>query len=324
MRRLNQHRLFKCFFSLTLMMFAGFVAESQAQKDKKAMLPDFDGLWNFGDPAGTETKFREILAEPDTVSDADYVVELETQIARTLGLQRKFEEAHAVLDSIEAKISTTSPRAQIRYLLEWGRVLNSSGKKKDSESFFLDALKLAEESGEENLAVDAAHMMGIVTSPDQQIDWSSKAIKMAEVATDEKARKWLGSLYNNTAWSLHDLKRYEEAMEYFQSALTYETELGREKRIRIAKWAVGRCKRSLGQLDGALAVQQALLEEYEFLDGTDGYVLEEIAECLHAQGIESDAEPWFAKAYEELAKDEWLVANESERLDRLKSLGRVK
>ena len=34
-----------------------------------------------------------------------------------------------------------------------------------------------------------------------------------------------------------------------------------------------------------------------------------------------EAQPYFAKAYKVLSEDEFLVENESERLDRLKKLG---
>ena len=61
---------------------------------------DFDAFWNYADPASTEEKFRSVLANsPD--EDEFYLAELKTQIARTLGLQRKFEEGHAMLSQID-------------------------------------------------------------------------------------------------------------------------------------------------------------------------------------------------------------------------------
>jgi hypothetical protein len=53
---------------------------------------DFDKLWNFNDPAESERKFRAL--PPDA--------EVQTQIARAQGLQRKFDEAHKTLDAVVA------------------------------------------------------------------------------------------------------------------------------------------------------------------------------------------------------------------------------
>jgi tetratricopeptide (TPR) repeat protein len=300
-----------------------FAAAVQAQQKDGDMLPDFDILWDYGDPKGTEEKFRAILNDVNPSKDLLYSLELKTQIARTLGLQRKFDEAHALLDTIEGPVSDTASRARIRYLLERGRVFNSSGKGDASKPFFLKAIDSAEEAGEENLAVDAVHMMGIVDTPEAGLEWNMKAIAMAEAATEEKARRWLGSLYNNTGWSYHELEEYDKALELFEKALEYETEIGRDKRIRIARWTVGRCYRSLGRIDEALEIHRALLKEYDFLDGTDGYVLEELGECLLLEGEDEEAKSWFAKAYEELSKDPWLAANEKDRLERMKQLGGV-
>ncbi|HVJ14690.1 MAG TPA: hypothetical protein VM686_04590, partial [Polyangiaceae bacterium] len=89
-------------------------------------LPDFDAQWNFGNPAASEQTFRSILAE-QMAAPLDYRLALRTQIARTLGLQRKFDEAHALLDEVERELSNGGV-ARIRYLLERGRVLNSSSR----------------------------------------------------------------------------------------------------------------------------------------------------------------------------------------------------
>lgn len=46
-------------------------------------LPDFDKLWNFGDPAGTKKKFKEIVPTAKASGNKDYLLQLLTQIART-------------------------------------------------------------------------------------------------------------------------------------------------------------------------------------------------------------------------------------------------
>ena len=64
-----------------------------------------------------------------------------------------------------------------------------------------------------------------------------------------------------------------------------------------------------------------LLREFDTLGEQDGYVYEEIAECLAALGHDDEARPYFAHAYETLSRDPWLVESEPARLERLRTLG---
>lgn len=56
-------------------------------------LPDFDSLWDYNHPAETERRFRELLPVATSSADRSYCAQLLTQIARTLGLQRRFDES---------------------------------------------------------------------------------------------------------------------------------------------------------------------------------------------------------------------------------------
>src|SRR3972149_4139316 len=121
--------------------------------------PDFDSLWNYDKPAETEAKFREILPLAQKSGDIDYLAEIMTQIARTLGLQQKFDQAHTLLDSVEVLLKDAGQRPQVRYLLERGRVYNSSGQKEKALSLFEDAWENASKAKLDFFAIDAAHML---------------------------------------------------------------------------------------------------------------------------------------------------------------------
>ena len=88
----------------------------------------------------------------------------------------------------------------------------------------------------------------------------------------------------------------------------------------MARWCVGRGLRSLERTDEALAIQQELLAEYEADGQKDGYVFEELAECLLVIGRRKEAQKYFARAYAELSQDAWLVKNEADRISRLRRL----
>ncbi len=282
-------------------------------------LPDFDSLWDYSNPDQTESKFREILLQiPE--KDSAYL-ELLTQIARTQGLQRKFEEAHKTLDQVEKALDANPSRAQVRYLLERGRVFNSSGHSNQAQPFFEQALDLAKQLGEDFYAVDAIHMLAIIAEPASALTLNLQAIQLAESSGQEKARNWLGSLYNNMGWSYHDMGDYESALNIFEKAEAFRRENGTEDRRRIATWCVARTLRSLNRIEEALSKQLALKAEFESAGETDGYVFEEIGECLLALKRQEEARPYFAKAHEVLSQDEFLAEQEPDRIARLKELG---
>src|SRR5262245_46083415 len=116
---------------------------------------DIDAVWDFTDPASSEAKFRNLAKEVKVAGDAELLAELHTQIARAEGLQRKFEEAHHTLDQVETALSAKMKRARIRYLLERGRVLNSSQHLDDAKPLFLKAVEVGEAAHEDGLTVDA-------------------------------------------------------------------------------------------------------------------------------------------------------------------------
>lgn len=279
---------------------------------------DIDTLWVYGDPAGTAERFSALL--PSLADQPDRTAELLTQIARTHSLRRQFAAAHATLDRAHALLSDGAPRVRVRYWLERGRTFNSAGLPAPGCDCFRLALRLATAIGADALAVDAAHMLGIAETPDRRLAWNERALAMAERSTDPKAQRWAGSLYNNLGWTYHDRGDFDAALMLFERALTWHLVHGTPQSIHIARWSVARAWRSLGRVGEALAAQRALFAALTATNATDVYVLEEIAECLHALGDHAAARPFFTATHAELAADAWLQANEPQRLARLARL----
>jgi tetratricopeptide (TPR) repeat protein len=291
--------------------------------------PELHTLWDFNDPAGTAVRFQELLPAVKTSSDRAYHVVLLSQMARTHSLRRQFSEAHQLLDKAEALLTDEMNVPRMRCLLERGRVFNSAGEPERALPLFHKAFALgtAVSPQADFHTIDAAHMIGIA-EPDatDQLKWNEKALKLAEATPDERAAGWRGSLYNNLGWTYHDMGDYEQALSIFEKALAWREAHHQDKpeTIRIAKWCVGRTLRSLNQLEEALALQQALLAEYKGVGQTDGFVYEEIGECLLALEQREAARPFFVQADEGLSQAVWLVTAEPERVARLKQLGSKK
>lgn len=283
--------------------------------------PDFDRLWDYNQPEVSETRFRSLLDAARASGNPDYLAQLLTQIARAQGLQRQFDAAHRTLDEVQGMRGLGPTTARIRFLLERGRVFNSSREPERARPLFLEAFDLATAAGEDFHAVDAAHMMGIIEPPDRALEWNERAIRLAEQSPSERARGWLASLYNNVGWTYHGRGDFERALEIFDKALALRIEKKQEPQIRVARWCVARTLRSLGRTTEALERQRLLLAELEAIGEEDGFVFEEIGECLLAAGKAAEARPHFARAHEILSRDPGLKETEPERLARLRELG---
>ncbi len=288
----------------------------------KPDINDFDKLWDYGNPSETEKKFRELIPALKDSKDRSSYLQLLTQLARTQSLQMKFEEAHSILDEAEPQITDEFYIAKIRYLLERGRTFSSSKQADKSRDFFVKAYEFAVKHNEDNYAIDAAHMLGIIEPYKEAQEWNEIAIKITEKTKDEKAKKWIGALYNNTAWNYHDNKEYGKALELFRKNVDFHTKSGSKQQLIIAKWSVARALRSLDKTDEALDMQLSLLKEIEEKGlEQDGYIYEELGELYLIKDNQTEAKKYFGPAYDLLSKDIWLAANEKERLERIKTLG---
>lgn len=286
-------------------------------------LPDFDKLWDYQNPDQTEAKFRELLPAAEESGDVSYYVQLLTQIARTEGLQSKFEDAHKTLNKAESLLTEDMITARLRYLLERGRVFNSSQQKDKARPLFLEAWETRAAHGDDYYAVDAAHMMQIIEPPEKQLEWAEKAMEHAEKSEQERAKKWLGSLYNNTGWTYFELEQYDRALELFEKSLEWHENKNDEYGTFVAKWTVARVYRQVGRNDEAYTIQKALEKEIDEKGmDPDGFVYEELGELLLLMGKTADARPYFQRAYEVLSQNQWFVNNKAERLERLRQLSK--
>ena len=277
---------------------------------------DIDALWEYDDPVRSESAFRDALAS----TNGDERLELLTQIARTYGLRGRFDEAHRLLDEVSSHLKSAGARPRIRYMLERGRTFNSSGAVGLARPLFVEAWQLANAVRSDALAVDAAHMVAITYGGTAgALDWNRKGLGLARGSKDAKAQALVPAMLNNTAWDLHDMGRYAEALPIFEQALVEWTARSRSSQIHFARWSVARCLRSLGRFQEALTMQLALEREDAERSGVDGNVLEEIAELYESLGRMADARAYFARAASALSAGADPASREPERIARLRS-----
>jgi tetratricopeptide (TPR) repeat protein len=201
-----------------------------------SLLPDFNTLWDYSNPAQTQQKLSQLLPLAESSENRSYLAELLTQIARAQGLQRHFDQAHATLDRAQQLLTDDSHVARIRCVLERGRLFNDSQQLDPARQMFLKAWELGWAHKIDEYAVDAAHMLGIIEPPQQALEWNLTAITYASASSDPAARRWLATLNNNLGWTYVKLDRLQDALAAFQESLRLRRQQGNKTTIRIAQY----------------------------------------------------------------------------------------
>ena len=285
----------------------------------QAMAADIDALWDYNQPAVSETRFRDALK----TASGDDALELETQIARTFSLRREFTQAHALLDAVQRRMTEkTRPAVRVRYLLERGRTFRSANETAKARPLFVEAWQIADKEKLTLLAIDAAHMMGIAEAGDEAQRWNERAMALAMGSLMPRAIRWRGSLANNMGHTERERGNLDAAMKHFQASLTAFQLTRSASQIRTAKWQIANVMRMLKRYDEALSMQLAIEIEAAEAAEPDGYVFEEIAEIYLLKKEPAKAKPYFAKAVEALSKDTSFGENEGDRLARMRQLAK--
>jgi GNAT superfamily N-acetyltransferase/tetratricopeptide (TPR) repeat protein len=233
-----------------------------------------------------------------------------TQQARALGLSGDWDSARARLATVDVADSVVAGWVAI----ERGRIANSSGEDGRGRAEFEEAFAAGRDHGEDGLAVDAAHMIGIVGSPSELISWGERALALADASADPRAKAMVGPLLNNLGVSLGEQDRWDEALAVHARSVVWWAERGAPGPLAIARWQQARSLRAVHRVEEALAIQLDLDAD------SDPYVAEERGECLYLLERFDESRPYFAQAAKAFAADEWFVANEAARLERLRQL----
>ena len=280
---------------------------------------DIDALWDYTQPAVSEARFRDALK----TESGDDALELETQIARTFSLRREFAQAHALLDAVQRRMNDkTRPAVRVRYLLERGRTFRSANETLKSRPLFLEAWQIGDKEKLTLLAIDAAHMMGIVEAGDEAQRWNERAMALAMGSLVPRAIRWRGSLANNMGHTERERGNLDAAIKHFQASLTAFQLTRSASQIRMAKWQIANVMRLQKRYDESLAMLLAIETEAAEAAEPDGYVFEEIAEIYLLKNEAAKAKPYFAKAVETLSRDTSFAENEGDRLARMRQLAK--
>ena len=148
-------------------------------------------------------------------------------------------------------------------------------------------------------------MLAIVDAPPGEMTWHQRALDLADASPSPDARRWRGSLWNNIGWARFDAGDLDGALEAFETAPSRH-DASRSSRRSCASPSGASPAASVPSAGppthspsrSAWSSETAAAGEAE-----DGYMSEEIGECLLALGREDEARPYFARAAELLGAD---------------------
>jgi tetratricopeptide (TPR) repeat protein len=279
--------------------------------------PSIDAAWDYADPSGSEARFREMIASAGAAADAGWRVEAHSQLARAVCLQRRYDDAHGILDAVEGLVPARG-RPRVRWRLERGRILNDQGDAAAATAAFEEALALAEEAGEVPLAADAHHMLAYVARGEEGVARHRAAIAFCgrHAEGHPGLRRWLVTLHVNLADELERQERWPEALESVEAARAAAEATGAGKRAVGAAVFAARLHRRSGAVDRGWEVLEGVFDP----STADGWAWEERAEALLARGRGEEARAAFREAHARHAADPWFPPGEKARLERLRRL----
>ncbi|WP_395242864.1 hypothetical protein ACGGZK_11880 [Agromyces sp. MMS24-K17] len=233
-----------------------------------------DRLWDFADPAGSEARFRAAADDPEATAHLRAI--LRTQQARAVGIQKRIDEALAILDDVEtagletsagapaapgASAPSAAERAEVasRNDLERGRLLAAAGRREEAVAALTRAVREGVAAGSTFLVLDGLHMLAL-NDVGHEAEWVEQGLELLAGERDPRVLRWGVALHHNLGWTLHDSGDAQGALEQFELAVAAADRLGTAEQQHVTRWSVGRALRSLGRTDEALALQRQLAE----------------------------------------------------------------
>ena len=118
-------------------------------------------------------------------------------------------------------------------------------------------------------------------------------MEIADTASEEKARGWLGSLYTNIGYTYLEQNEYGSALIYFQKLLAFCEERDDDTFAAIARQFIAKTYRLNGDPDVALAGQLAILEQQDATGEKSAYTYEDLGECFLTLGDDGNRRKFF-------------------------------
>ncbi len=212
------------------------------------LLEKADSLFNSRKYAESRSIYIKIAEKAEIAKDNSPLTEAYSMIARTFLILDKKEIGREWITKARNIANYEEPLGWSRYLGVRGRFEWQDDELDKAAKTFIEMYEFCSAQKLHERAIDAAHMVAIVSNLDGQIEWSKKGIAEAEAGN---VTKWLGPLWNNLAATYEDMGKFKDALESYLKARDYHYKYSDETSKMIADWAVGRAYRLNGDIPEA-------------------------------------------------------------------------
>ncbi len=298
---------------------------STEEKTAATLLDAADAVFQQRDYLRAREIYKETLKLAREEFNPSVEVEALCQISRTYLTQNQIEECRPWLEEAAKRAKESDPMGWTRYLSVKGRMEWKEKNLDTAKQTFESMYNFSVENSLQGRAVDAAHMIAIVTeNHDEQVNWIRKGIEMAEAG---EAENWLGPLWNNLGVAYSDNGKIAEALPCFEKARHYHWLYSAEGAKLFADYHIGMTLRHLGRFDEALRWLRPVLAWAQRLENHSAIAqaLDDIGEISISRGdvktgladLKQAREHFRLAGYEQDAPEIWRRIN-----DRITSLER--
>ncbi len=249
-----------------------------------SLLSGADSTFQSGDYETALEQYRAAFESAQEEFNRPVEVEALSQMARMNLILSNKEDGRNWLDKARERADKSDPLAWSRYLGVRGRFEWQEDDLKTAQATFLEMYDYCNANALWGRAVDAAHMIAIVSeSPNEQIEWGRRGIEAAEA---NEVESWLGPLWNNLAGTYYDMKQYDSALECYHKAREYHWRFSGEVAKLFADYHVGMTYRLLGEYEEAARWLRPVLAWAERLQNHSaaGQACQDLGEVAIAQG----------------------------------------
>ncbi len=295
--------LLVCFFlgGTAFSTQAQYPVRKEPDMSAEAFLDKADSLFNSREYDASREIYRQAMDQAKANRENSQLTEAYAMIARTYLISDKKEEGRPWIKRAEEITNPQEPLGWSRYLGVRGRFEWQDNQLDKATETFKDMYRYCSEHKLHERAVDAAHMVAITGTKEEQIEWGRKGIKEAE---EGKVYRWLGPLWNNLGLTYEDMGKYKESLEAYLKAREYHWRYGDEKNKLIADWAVGHAYRLNGDNSNAERWLRPVLAWCERIDEVEfeGLTYREFGEIALSGANSGQALSYFLKAEEKLKR----------------------
>jgi len=315
MVRINKFSL----ITVILILISGWLAADETETTTQGLLNNADEVFKARDYGGARDIYLNAAQSAEKEGNFSVLTEANAMVARTYLIQGQKDEGHIYLIKAVATADTSKPLGWSRYLGVRGRFEWQNMDLEKATLTFREMYRYCIAHELHERAIDAAHMVAITGTYDEQVEWAHKAIKEAET---HGITSWLGPLWNNLGATYEELGEFDKCIDAYKNAREQHYKYGDEINKLIADWAVGHAYRLAGKYEAAEKWLKPLPEwcekigEVEFL----GWSWNELGEIELARKNYLPAAKCFLEAMRNLraaGMEEWDLAGYQELVRKL-------